>query len=474
MGFNSMSVWRCPSRRGHAGMAACRWGGLVGVLALATAQCALAGTLTLKIRAINPSQTDRRPAEVKAFLPKPAGPETIVSAGELEVFYDVATKGYYVHKKVDLDPGQTRTFEVVLNDIWVITEQDMTALGNHARALAEATKGTAQDGTAAKVAAVIDESLKAVSERQRAYAIGVAKPVDHIRAHETNVQALEQVRRDIGALENLVLAAGKDPGQIMGSPRVKPPAEPDIPAGTGRTVVVRIKVSNPSLTEKKAPPLRRELPAEIKPTDILDAGGLQVGFDAGKGVSYVYAEAVELPPQQSREFEVKVRDPWGGLVERLASARTQAAALATLARETEAYKSVIADAERLVKDCDALATNKPPETMNEEYVAFARRQMEMVRDLEGRVIRLEELFQPRQKPHPEFGAKVLNVKPPSRETTWRIIWIILGFLAAFSVLFFLRWYGRSKSELLAHGTPAPGGEGRPPDAGAAGQGSTGS
>jgi hypothetical protein len=442
------------SRRPAAGLVLLMLAGLPWV--------ADAGTLTLRVRAINPSATDKQPVEVKAFLPKLARPETVVSAGEFEVAYDVGAKAYYVRQKVELEPGQTRTFEVVLNDIWVVPEETLRELASHARALQEATQGSEQAETARKVGVVVDEALKAVEERQRTYAVGTAKPVDHIRAHESNLQALEQVRKDVGVLENLVIAAGKDPGRILGAARLAPPDVSDLGRSTDRVVVLHIKVSNPSLTERKSPPLRRDLPAEIKSTDIVDAGGLQVGFDAGKGMTYVYAEAVELPPQQSREFEVRVRNPWFADDEYLERLRERAATLVKVARDSQSYTSVVADAERLASDVAVLATNVPPATLNEEYVAFARQRLQRLRELDAGLMRLDELFQPRRNPQPEFGAPVLNVKPPSRETTWRIIYIILGFLGAFSALFFLRWYGRGKAETLAGGGPGSSSPPAPP------------
>lgn len=418
-----------------------------GLLVCGLAFSAAAGTLTLKVRAINKSQANKQPVEVRAALPRGATPDTVIDAGGLEVAYDVATKGYYVHKTIDIEPGQTRTFDVVLKDVWIVPDETLRELGDHAKTLSGATQGSEQAATAQQVAALIDGTLKTVTDRQRAFAIGAVKPVDHIRAYESNMQSLDQARKDMGVLENLVIAAGKDPGKILGVSRVVPP-EPDVGSRTDRIVAVRIKVTNPSLTEKKTPALRRDLPAEVKPNDIVDAGGLEVGFDAARGVCYVYSEAVEIPPQQSREFEVRVRNPWAGTEDYQAHLKTRVDELKKVAKETEAYPSVLEDIERLSRDLVALSTNKPPATLNEEYVAFSRRQRELLRDAEGRVTRMEELFQPREKPHPDFGATMLNVKPPSRENTWRIIWIILIFLAAFSALFFLRWYGRSKAETL--------------------------
>ncbi len=445
------------------------WG--VAAALILFSYAATAATITLKVKAYNKSQTEKRTTLVRTALPPFAGPSTIISLGELELSYDVATKTYYVHKQIELEPGQARTFEVVLNDIWSIPEKSLTEYEDHAKALADATKDTPGVDTSRKMAGVVEESLKAIAARQRAYAVGVAPAADHIRAYESNLKAIEQVRKDVGVLENLAIAAGKDPGAILGSPLVPPPADLGAGGRTDQVVVLRIKVTNPSLTEKRTPPVRQDLPVEVGPTDILDAGGLQVGFDSAQGLTYVYTEAVELPAQQSREFEVRIRNPWGGAEEHLARLKKRIADLIEIGRKTQAYGSVTNGMAGIAIDLESLATNKPPATLNEEYVAFARQRADRLRQIEGRIMRIEELFQANQKPADLFVAPMLNVKPPNPQTTWRIIWIIIIFLGVFSVFFFFRWYGRSKSETMDRRGAGPAGPTvPPPDSGSPGQG----
>ncbi len=426
------------------------WGRVVLVFSLLSAGFASsvhAASVVLKIRAINPSKTEKQPVEVKSFLPKPAVPADVVDTAGLDMAYDVASKTYYVRKTVELDPGQTRTFEVQLKDIWIIPEATLTEMEQHASALSAALKGTAQSETATRLGGVLAEGVKGVVERQNAFAVGAAKPIDHIRAYEFNMEALERIRRDIGMLENLAIAAGKDPGKLMGASRVAPPPESGRgEGGTGDVVVIHIKVTNPSLTEKKSIPLRRDFPSEVQPTDVIDAGGLQIGFDGAKGVCYAFMDAVDLAPQESKVFDLKLRNPWAGADDWVPRIETRARELSDIAKRTEAYKSVIQDIEAVLRELEAVKVEKAPGVMNEDYVAYSRRRAETLRGLEGRLMRLEELFQPHGKPQNVFDAPVLNVKPPSRQTTWMIIYIILGFLALVSLLFYLRWYGKSKAE----------------------------
>ena len=440
-----------------------RAAGLVLLVWLA-AVAARADSVVLKIRAVNPSAAERQKVEVRAQLPTPAKPENVLRSGDLEVTYDVATRTYSVHKLVDLAPKEVRTFEIELQDVWVVPLDTLDELAQHAQVLAAALKGFDQGATARRLHAAIEEGLRAVRERQEASSVTRVKPLDHIRAYESNLEALAQARKDLGVLENLAVGAGIDPEKILGSPRMVPAAESSVTStNSGAPLVIRIQVSNPSLTVRKPTPLKRELPMEVQPGDVLDTGGLKLGYDAGRKVTYVYLDDLVLGPQEKRGFEVRVRNPWvlGSARQNALEARTKN--LLALASLTRAYKSVEDEANAIQRELAEIRKQQGPAVPGDEYVAFHRQQAARLDGLQSRVVRLEELFQPRQQPQPPFVASVLNVRAPSPRTTWIIIYIILGFLGVLSLLFFLRWYGRSRAEKIMASAEAPrGGDGAKP------------
>lgn len=417
---------------------------IAAILLLCSQSVLQAAVITLKIRAINPSRSEKQKASVTAILPRDVKPEHIVSAGELEVAYDVAAKAYRVKGEVELDPGETRTVDVVIKDIWEIPEADLTSLSTHAGRLSELLKGSDKRETAEGLRTLIDAAVKGIATRQAAYTVGVAKPVDHIRVYESNMESLERVRKDIGMLENLVIAAGKDPGSLVGAPKI-PPVLPTSSAATGSVLTLHIKITNPSALEKRKVPLRHEFPPEVRTTDIVDAGGLEIGFDAARRACYAYLEDIELGPQESKVFDVKVRDPWGGVRDQLAGLERRTRDILGIVKDMESYKAVLVQAEAILKELDGLKAQKWPAQVNPEYVAFARQQGAAVQGVATRIQRLEELFQPQEKPI-KHGVPIMDVPRPDKRTTWVIIYIILGFLGIFSALFFLRWYGKGKAE----------------------------
>jgi hypothetical protein len=346
---------------------------------------------------------------------------------------------------VELNPAESRTFDVVIKDIWVIPEADLQQLTAHAVKLAGALKSSDKEDTAGRLQQVIEDGVKRVSSRQDAYAVGVVKPLDHIRAYEANVEAISRIRKDVGVLENLVIAAGKEPEQILGSAKSEPVADRDISDATNAVVVIHIKVSNSSPTEKRKIPVRHDFPAEVRVTDILDAGGLQVWVDPVKNVSYAFLpEALELEPKGVQVFDVKLKDPWALPAGKLDRLEKRAQEILNITRDMESYQAVKTQAQAVLKELEEVKGRKSPDVVNDQYVAFFRRVKADVLAIEGRVQRLEEFFQPSEKPI-KTGVPMMDVPRPDKRTTWVIIYIILGFLAIFSLLFFLRWFGKGKA-----------------------------
>jgi len=402
--------------------------------------------ITLKIRAINPSKSEKQKTTATALLPGLVKPEDVENTEKFEFVYDVAAKAYRINKEVELNPGETRTFEVAIKDIWIIPEGEIQKLTSHAGKLASALKSSDKEETAGRLQGVIDGEIKEVVARQTAYAVGAVKPLEHIRAYEANAEAMIRIRKDVGVLENLVIAAGKDLDLILGASKVAPAVDRDINDATNAVIVLHIKVTNTSPTEKRPIPVRHELPTEVRATDVLDAGGLQIGVDATKNVCYAYLpEALELEPKGVRVFDVKIKDPWalpGGKLSRL---EVRIKDILNITREKETYKSVEVQAQAIVKELDAVKGQKRPDVVNDQYVAFARQQVADVREIEGRIQRLEEFFQPSEKPV-KAVIPMMDVPRPDKRTTWVIIYIVLGFLGVFSLLFFLRWFGKGKAE----------------------------
>lgn len=417
-----------------------------------------ADKLVLRIRAGNPAATNQM-VTIRSHLPAGVSSNHVISTGGLDIGYDVRSDIYYVHGQMMFAPGEIRIFDVEIRDIWVIAVDEIDALRAQAAEMAGMLSGNEFAERAETLQREVNHRLDAIKEEQQRYSIAAgARPIDHIRAYEANRQQLVQVKRDVARLENLVLGTGRDPGRLMGEIPAALMADPR-PADTSvlHTAVIRITARNSSPTETRTFPVRRVLPAEISVSDVIDSGDMEIGIDAASGLVYVERRNVELAPGESVSFEVKLLDRWnihGPRIERL---RDTAQDLRHRISTREQFASVQNALDAALSDLDRLSAEEGPVRLDEQYVAFYREQGQRLNQIEQRIMRIQDAMRPVESTQ-RFG---FNVKAPTMKTTWIIIYIILGFLALMSLLFFLRWYGRSAEDaLLRHdGGHHSGGEG---------------
>ncbi len=438
---------------------------LILFLLVGMALSADAGKVTLLIMATNPRR-EAQSCEIKSNLPAGIGTNDIINIGDLELKYDIHNDRYYVYKKVDLGAAgsgnEHAEYRIDLKDIWLIPEEEIEIMDAQAKALADMLVASPHEETAQGLLSFIKEKLAGVRTMQEENLVGKVDVMKHIRMYQACAEDLDRVKHDVGLMENLVLSTGKDPGQLIG--KVKDIPKPDrdfvLPEDEYKTALIVIKVENTSPTETRVipnnttPALRRSLPAEIKPRDVLNqdelkALGMEVRTDMDKGISYLYVTKLEIPPLGSpgnpKVFNVKIRDKWNVNGPRIKSLQGRSE---LLLGQVQAARTTVPSVEALVRKITerlaAIETEEHPTELNSKYVAFFRDQSTRLDVVEEQLNRILSALKPMSS-NTKLGFKA---KPPSMKSTWMIIYIVLGFLALVSLLFFLRWYGKSKDEEL--------------------------
>jgi len=408
--------------------------------------------LVLRIRAANPKNTPQS-SQVRTELPARVSTNDIISLGGLDLGYDVKKDVYYVHKEIELGPKEIVTFDVEIEDVWTVPGETIEELRTHARELVAKLEAEEGSETAAALRDEVEKQLAYVEEVQKkgSIAAGVT-PTRHIRDYETSLKALDRIRKDIGRMENLVMSADLDPGKLVapGSDTPRPRRDVKLQSGDYRVAVINISMLNTSPAKTLTVPVKRDLPAELTAPDVLDAGGLNVGVDTKTGICFVYKDDVEIGPGQTITFTIKIKDKWNINKPRIGALKKEADRLLHLLGQEQKYESIERDLQGMIKELDAIGQEEGPQTLNEAYVAFYRQQAAKLDVIDQKISRIESALRPADA-STRLG---FPVKPPSMKTTWMIIYIVLGFLAVLSLLFFLRWFGRSKAERLEDTGPA--------------------
>jgi hypothetical protein len=403
------------------------------------AQGVFGGTIFLRIRSANRHEKPQT-VPIRSNLPDRITTNDIVDLDGLSLGYDLKTDRYFVHKDILLGPKEIEVFRVELRDVWNIPEEGLGELQEHTESLSEKLDGTEYGTTGAAMREQILETLRDVRELQDKHRIQSGdEALEHIRAYEANLRELELVRKYVGRLENLVLSTGQDTGKLIGGYKTsaRPRRDVELSDDEYKTAVIRITVRNTSPDASREENIRYSFPPEIKVNDILDSAGLDIDNDVKTGTCFVFKNAVVIPPEETITYEVKIRDKWNVNHYRFGALREFAQDVLNRVSARNRYKSVEDRLAELIAEIDGIEREDTPEVLDDKYVAYFRNQSSRLDLIEQKINRIESALRPMQKP-PEWG---FPIKPPSMKTTWLIIYIILGFLALLSLLFFLRWFG---------------------------------
>lgn len=413
--------------------------GLLILSVSGAASTALADRLVVKIQAANKSEDKAQSVPIRAILPARVSTNDIINLAGLDLGYDVKSDTYYVHGTIQLAPNEIAIREVVLKDIWLIDEAEIRTLETRAGQLAGLLASTKHGAKAQEAGDAVKQEVATILDRQTENRITRVSPVRHIQAYESNLKALQDVRQNVGLIENLALAEGINPGDtLVGDDRsaAAPRRDVHFPVSFGEAVV-KITVRNTSPVQPRQVPLRHDLPPEVTIDDVLDSNGLAIRFDPGEGVTTVYADALELAPLETKTFDVRIRDKWnvnGPRIDFLGAKIGELRVVIADRRNLESVANMLDEADARLAE---VAAEKGPEGLTPAYIAFYRRQADRLDAIEQTVNRIDAALKPLET------KRGFDIPAPDKRTTWLVIYAILGFLALLSLLFFLRWFARS-------------------------------
>ncbi|MCK5451320.1 MAG: hypothetical protein KAI70_06110 [Candidatus Omnitrophica bacterium] len=188
---------------------------VVGMLIILTLTFSVVATADVKMRvvAVNPSETEFKTTKVQIYLPEEVTPGDIVDPGELLIEYDAKKSIYYMHKKeVELGPRQTKIFEVLIRDVWIIPEVELGLLEKRTTRILLRLQDTDYYKEAVQMADIIFQRIEEIRTGQSDITISRE---NHIGIYRTNLKVVERIKDDIDKLEKLLIYVGGPPSPEM-------------------------------------------------------------------------------------------------------------------------------------------------------------------------------------------------------------------------------------------------------------------
>ena len=194
--------------------------------------------VTFKIVTVNPSADKIQTTQVKIDLPQEVTPKDILERGDLAVEYDEERSSYFVFKeKVELQPKETRVFEVVVRDLWWIPREKLENLRNYKNIVLGRLKDTEYNESAQELGKNIDILLDGIWTLQEDESIGRKTRIGNYRR---NMQTVEQVKEELARMEKLLAFSGGPPVPEM---MEESPLKSDAPSKTTTWLVIFLILS---------------------------------------------------------------------------------------------------------------------------------------------------------------------------------------------------------------------------------------
>lgn len=163
----------------------------------------------LRVVAVNPSKEKPQTVPIKIYLPKEIIPDDIIEMGDLKVGYDSSKGVYFAYSDgVELKPQETRVFEVQLEDVWRIKDQEFSKLHDETQNALKHLEKTPHYANAKAIVDSIDRRLNEIEVKQKDDTISRE---EHIGAYRVNLMTMDQIKQDINLLEKMLQASGGPP-----------------------------------------------------------------------------------------------------------------------------------------------------------------------------------------------------------------------------------------------------------------------
>lgn len=172
------------------------------------------GSVILRILVVNPSQTDTQTVPVKIYLPKEVSPEDILDLGGLELDYDAEKGMYFAHNEVELEPGQSITKMVKMEDIWVFPENQLARFIHQAQEIARRLENSFYTEEAKAFVLAVELKVQEILERQKTTATNAG---EHILAYREGTLLIGSIKRDLSELGGYEEKALRDSNRENGT-----------------------------------------------------------------------------------------------------------------------------------------------------------------------------------------------------------------------------------------------------------------
>jgi len=237
--------------------------------------------VVIKFIAMNPSDQTTEKMPIRYDLPKGCKGEDVLDAGGFSLRYDIENDRYFIEGDISLAPKESKVFQIVVKDIWKVPDAKLDLLRDHIQDKMVELESLGMGDKSQLIGKSMLQRIEDIKTDQ-----SEAKPIEErIKAYGANVKKLDTIESDMLVLSGI----GVDTSQE-------------------KIITIVCEVTNKT-KRKREYSFRHYFLPEVNSSDIVDTGGLELGYDLDKTQLYVHSE-IELAPEEVKRYEIKVKDVW--------------------------------------------------------------------------------------------------------------------------------------------------------------------
>jgi len=165
--------------------------------------------IEMSVVVVNPSDTKEQTVPIKMYLPKEVTPDAILDSSGLDVEFDSERSMYYVYKEaVTLKPAETKTFDVEIQDVWIIPRGRLDSLRDQTKSVITRLEGSDFYDSAYLLGETIYKALETIAATQNDETVSRKS---HIGIYRNNLKIVDQIKEDIARLEDQLTVASSLP-----------------------------------------------------------------------------------------------------------------------------------------------------------------------------------------------------------------------------------------------------------------------
>jgi len=210
-------------------------------------------------------------------------------------------------------------------------------------------------------------------------------------------------------------------------------------------LIFRFIAVNPSATKTQEIEVRKYLPKEVTPDDVVDMGELLMEYDLDKSMYYVYSSPLMLDPKEIRTFEVEISDIWTIHEDEFSMLENRVKSILTHFEATQYYAQGKAIADEVFLNLKEIRGSQARETSRQQHIGIYRDNLSTLEKIKEDIERMEKiLVTAGGPPAPEMLTDTRVIADsPTKAMTWIVIFVIIIFIGLLGGVMFFTWQKQS-------------------------------